>query len=201
VSGARGEPAWTVQASLGGAANLSAPVTIRQEGSADLRFSARLASRSLEFPLYYALRVARWREERAWMVELRHHKLYLEDPPPEVGSFSISHGYNLFTVGRLGRTRGTVLGVVAGVVIAHPENVVRGRPLESGGGIFGLGYYVAGPTAGALAAREIPLGDRWAIPVEALVSASWARVPVAGGDADVPNVALHGTIGVSRRLP
>lgn len=196
---ARGETGWVVQASLGGALNLRAPIIIRQEGSPDLEFSTVLASRSTEFPLYYAVRVARWRDDRAWMVELRHHKLHLEDPPPEVEEFAISHGYNLVTVGRLGRAHGLVLGVAAGVVIAHPENVVRGRPLE-GGGNFGNGYHLAGPTGGVHAAREIPLRGSWALSVEASATASWARVPVAGGNADVPNFALHGTIGVSRRL-
>jgi hypothetical protein len=40
-----------------------------------------------------------------WAIEYLHHKLYLSNPPAEVQSFAISHGYNLFAVNRGFRLR------------------------------------------------------------------------------------------------
>ncbi len=36
-------------------------------------------------------------------IELLHHRLFLRNPPSEVQSFSISHGFNPLTVGRRDR--------------------------------------------------------------------------------------------------
>ncbi len=158
VSEACSDVHWSVQASVGTALNLPTPLTIRQSQGDDLRLRARYRTRAFQFPLYYALRVTRWDGDRAWALELRHHKLFLENPPDEVQQFSVTHGYNLLTVCRLRRDHGFVTGVGVGVVIAHPENVVRGRVLEETGGPLGGGYYLAGPTAAVLVAREVPLG-------------------------------------------
>lgn len=76
----------------------------------------------------YAYRIGRWSGRTAWEAELVHHKLYLENPPPAVQHFEVTHGYNLATANRAWATdRRTVLRVGVGLVIAHPEGRVRGR--------------------------------------------------------------------------
>jgi hypothetical protein len=47
---------------------------------------------------------------------------------------------------------------------------------------------------------RLPLGASFHIFPEAQLSAAWARVPVAGGRASAPNVALHGMVGVGYRF-
>lgn len=196
---ARAEVRWSAAAYLGAAWNLPSPLIIRQGGSGDLRLRARYDSRAFEFPLYYALRLERSAGRSGWAVSFIHHKLHLSEPPAEVGEFAISHGFNLLLVERTWREGRARRSLGAGVVIAHPENTVRGRKLAEDGGPLGRGYYLAGLAASAAVAREIPLGGGWFAPLEGRVTAAWARVPVAGGHADVPNVAVHGLAGLGCR--
>jgi len=195
----RAAPEWTAEAFLGGACNLRTTLRIEQSTYPTIRWDANYRTRASEPPLYYALRIARWTGDSAWGLDLVHHKLYLEDLPPEVQEFSVSHGYNLLTIGRARRWLGMILWAHAGAVIAHPENTVRGRRLPESRGALGSGYYLAGATAGASVAKRIPLGERWFVAFEARLAACSARVPVEGGHADVPNTALHLWAGIGRR--
>ena len=194
-------PGWTAEAYLGGAANFRTTLRIEQPPYSDLRWDAEYDTRAFEMPLYYALRVARWKGDRAWGLDLVHHKLHLRNPPPEVQSFVVSHGYNLLTFGRARRWAGLVLWINAGAVIAHPENTVRGARLSESRGALGLGYYLAGATVGASVAKRFALGPRWLAALEAGFTGSSARVPVEGGHADVPNVALHVRAGLGWGRP
>jgi hypothetical protein len=188
---------WGFHVAIGTAYNVPLPLVVRQEGEEGIRATARYATRGFRFPLYYVVRATRWAKESGWAIELRHHKLFLERRPPEIQQFDVSHGYNLLTAYRVRREDRASLGLGVGIVIAHPENEVRGRPLGNRQGLGG--YVLAGPALGAFAMREIPLGADWRAGVELATTAAWARVPVAGGHADAPNLGVHGTIGIGRR--
>lgn len=190
---------WTAEAFLGGACNFRTTLRIEQGNHPATRWDASYRTRAFEPPLYYALRIARWTGDSAWGLELVHHKLYLEDRPPEVQDFAISHGYNLLAIGRARRWLGMILWAHAGAVIAHPENTVRGLRLSESRGALGTGYYLAGATVGASVAKRVALGERWFAAFEAGLAGCSARVPVEGGHADVPNAALHLWAGISHR--
>jgi hypothetical protein len=131
-----------------------------------------------------------------WAVELVHHKVYLSNPPPEVESFSISHGYNMLLASR-GWDLGSVwFRVGAGPVITHPESTVRGRSLDEHGGPIGGGYYLSGGAIAAMAERRLVLVGPLYASFGAMITAAFARVPVQGGDADVPNLAIHVLAGI-----
>lgn len=198
---ARAEPEWSIEARVGGAWNAPMPIVLRQQGQENLRIDPTWSSRSFEPPIYYGWRITRWGERSGWALDLAHHKLHLENPPPDVRHFAISHGYNLLTFGRARRWAGLVLWLNAGAVIAHPENTVRGAHLSESRGALGLGYYLAGATVGASVAKQFALGPRWLAALEAGLAGSTARVPVEGGHADVPNVALHLRAGLGRGRP
>jgi hypothetical protein len=189
-------PRWGLEAHLGSAWSAPLPVVVRQRGAPDLRFSARRESRSSETPLYYVVRARRDDPRGAWTIELVHHKVHLVAPHPEVESFGVSHGYNLVLLGRTTRFRGWHAGAAAGLVVAHPENTVRGRRLDERRGLLRAGYVVAGPAASATAGFSQPLALGFDLVTEARVTLAWARVPVAGGSADVPDAALHLAVGL-----
>ncbi len=193
---AAGAAGWSFQAAVGFPFDFSLPVTIRQGGEAPIRVSARWETRPFESPLYYDLRVARWSGGSEWSVDLLHHKLYLTNPPPEVQELGISHGFNLLFVSHAREVaRDTWARVGAGLVVAHPESIVRGRRFE-GAGPFGGGYYPAGPTLVAGAERRFfPAGGLF-VSLQALATASWVRVPVAGGSASMPDLSVHALGGL-----
>lgn len=189
------ESRWAVEAHLGAAWNAPLTWTVRQAGHPDLRQRSRWESRAFEPPLYYVVRVLHSAGDGGWALDLTHHKLTLADPPPEIARFAISHGYNLVMLHRHAERERLRYGLGAGLVVAHPENEVRGAKLDESGGLFGSGYHVTGPVIGALASWKPLRWERGWVVVEARAVAANARVPVMGGDADVPNLSLHLTLG------
>ncbi len=204
VAAPRGAAAadWTVELFVGVPLGIPCPLTVRQAGQPDIAVRARYESRPFWTPIYYGWRVGRWDGSRGWELELVHDKLYLANGPPEVGEFAISHGFNLLTVNRAWERGGLVRRAGAGIVVAHPENTVRGKTLPGDGGLLGWGYYLAGPTVQAALEKRLRIRGDLFLPVEGKATASFARVPVADGSADVPRAALHGVAGVGLgRLP
>jgi len=189
-------PLWELDFRLGDAWDAPLPIVLRQRGQDDLRLTARWRTDALKIPFYYSYRVARWRGGRAWALDLTHHKLYLENPPPEVQDFCVSHGYNLLTLQRLVQRGGWRFGGAAGVVVTHPESEVRGRRFGEHGGLLRAGYYVSGPTAGALVGATRALRGPLRLTSEAKLTLSYASVPLAGGSARVPDLAVHVTVGL-----
>ncbi|MFL6201494.1 MAG: hypothetical protein ACJ76J_20165, partial [Thermoanaerobaculia bacterium] len=61
------------------------------------------------------------------------------------------------------------------------------------------GYHLAGPALQAGIEKRFELGERWLLGLEGKASAARAQVPVAGGEAEVPNAALHLLVGFGFR--
>lgn len=201
ASAAAGEGRWRAELGLGGAYRGGSTLTLEQAGQPPLTLAAEWTTRSLESPLYYALRLARADPRGAWALRFIHHKLHLDNPTPEVERFAVSHGYNLLTLERAFSLGGFELWAGAGLVIAHPESTVRAQTrAENAGGPFGGGYYLTGPTAALAAARRLPLGRHVALVPEVRFTLSRARVPIAAGEASVPNAALHLVLGLEARF-
>lgn len=190
------EARWTFEFFVGIPLNFSAPLTIRQSGQPDIRIHARYDAKPFERPIYYGWRIGNWRGDNGWELELVHNKLYLANAPEEVQVFSISHGFNLLTVNRSRERGGVVERLGAGVVLTHPESTVRGKRFPEEGGIFNWGYFLSGPTVQASAGKQIRIREDFFAPAEGKLSASFARIPVADGNADVANFSLHGVFGL-----
>lgn len=192
---AAAESRWAVEAHLGGAWNAPLAWTVRQAGHPDLEGRARWESRAFEPPLYYMVRVLHGDANGGWALDLTHHKLALADPPAEIARFAISHGYNLVMLHRHAERNRWRYGLGGGLVVAHPENEVRGAKLDESGGILSSGYHLTGPVIGALAAWKPLRWERGWVVLEARAVAARARVPVAAGDAGVPSLSFHLTLG------
>ncbi|HEV2855261.1 MAG TPA: hypothetical protein VHC97_20875 [Thermoanaerobaculia bacterium] len=190
------EDGLAFQASLGAAESLETSLTIRQSGFADIDLDADYETQPFTDPVYYSLRAGWWRGRSGWEFEVIHHKLILQNPPPELRSFQISHGYNYVTVNRgwdLGRL---LLRVGAGAILAHPEGSVRGRSINPENE-----YHWTGPAFQVGVEKRFALRERWLLGVEGKLSAARAVIPIPGGEVDAPNVAAHVLVGFGYRYP
>jgi hypothetical protein len=191
-----GESGWAIEFLIGVPFSYPSSVTIRQAGEPDLRHRPRFQSRHFEGPIYYAVRIGKWDGPDGWELEMNHDKLYLSNPTQEIEQFAISHGFNRITLNRSMERGDVILRLGAGVLITHPENRVRGRRLSEDSGILGMGYHLSGPTAMVAIGARIGQREGPFLPLEGMGTASWVRVPVADGEADLAVASLHGLMGV-----
>lgn len=188
------EEALVLQGSLGAAANLETPLTIRQSGFADLDLDADYETEPFTDPVYYSVRAGWWRGRGGWELEVIHHKLILRDPPPELRGFQISHGYNFVTVNRgwdLGRL---LLRVGAGPILAHPEGAVRGQQVNPGNE-----YKWTGPGVQVGVEKRFAFGRGLLLGVEGKASAARANVKMEGVEVEAPSYAAHLLVSLGYR--
>lgn len=178
--------------------NVPLPIIIRQSGKPDIRLTARFSTRPFADVPYYDVKVGIVRGPWAYELELIHHKLYLDNPPPEVQWFEITHGYNPIVVNAVRKQWGVAFRAGAGILLAHPETTIRGLQLPENGGI--LGWYVSGPAAQVSVGKYAEFGHHFFAGLEGKFVGAWARVPIAHGNADVPNLSLHGLVSVGWRF-
>ena len=187
---------WNIEAYSGAPVNLSTPLSIEQSGQPTLRVTARYETRPFEFPWYYQVHVGRWSGKAEWAVELTHHKIFLTNPPADVGAFASSHGYNFLTVNRGWELPFDIWARAGlGVVISHPESTVRGQKLGENGGFYGLGFYLSGAVATAAIQKRVYLVGGFFIAATGMFSAAYAVLPVVDGHASTPNIAFHALLG------
>ena len=186
---------WFAELGLGTAFSLPSDLVIRQEGEEDIEWVARYDTRPFYEVPYYDVRIGYQDRRGAWELELVHHKLYLANRPEEIELFEITHGYNLITANRTLAVGEVAFRLGAGTVLAHPESTIRGLVFDERQGILGTGWYFSGAAAQAAVAWPYRLSDRWRLNFELKLTGALARVPVATGTADVPNLALHLVIG------
>lgn len=179
--------------------NFPTPLTFHQDGYPDIQTSAHYDTKPFgPFAPYYAWRAGLWEREEAWEMEQIHHRLFLTDPPPGVDYFAVHFGYNYFFFGHAWKKAGFVWHLGAGPIVTNPESSVRGKvKQEIGTGIFDAGYYFSGIGLRAALGKDFYLSEKLFIVAEASFTAGWAWwVPIADGWADVPNLALHGHLGL-----
>lgn len=187
---------WSAELFAGTAKSLLLPLHIEQPGEPPLHFQARYSTRPWTGAPYYAYRIG----YQNWEAELVHHKLYLENPPPEVQHFEVSHGYNLAMFNYALPASGFTIRFGLGLVIAHPEGKIRGRAVGPVRSLLGGGYHISGISIQLAVARELEISSHWFITPEAKLTVAWARVPLAGGgQAEIPNLALHMLTGIGYR--
>ncbi|AHM59466.1 hypothetical protein D770_06015 [Flammeovirgaceae bacterium 311] len=188
----------TAEVFAGTAWSLPMPLRIEQPGEETIRFRARYSTRPWRGSPYYAYRLG----YQQWTAELVHHKIYLENPPPEIEHFEVSHGYNLAYVSRMLTVPAAplVLRLGLGLVIGHPEGRIRGKTINPVKSFLGGGYHISGVSLQLGVSRQFGITDHWFVNPEAKLTAAWARMPLAGGGyAEVPNIALHTLLGFGYR--
>ncbi len=195
---------WRFEVNGGAPVNIPLPISIYQDNEPDIRFTARYKSKAFTSPFYWVWRIGRWSNNKALEIESVHHKLYLINRPEEIHHFHISHGYNLLTINRafeinLLEKHKAIVRAGAGIVLAHPENEVRGKRLDEKTGFAGLGYYISGPALNLSLAKRIDLGDHLYINIESKLNPSVANIPIADGHANVWNIHCALAFGIGWR--
>jgi len=167
------------------------PLTVSQEGYERIQLWARYKTASFKLPLYYSVRLGWSQNNKGWEAEMNHLKVYLKNNPETIERFSISHGYNQIFVNRVRHYSSFSGRTGAGVVIAHPENTIREKQLDENRGIFGNGYYLAGPAFLIGLFRKAEIGPHFYVSFSGSVTAAWAWVKVSDGHASVPVCAFQ----------
>lgn len=193
--------AASVEFAAGAALNLPSNINFDQKGYTDFSIDAELETQSFTAPVYYQLRVsATSHESHYWETELIHNKIFLRNPPVEIQSFSVSHGFNLFGINHVlmfNKWFGWRLGT--GVILAHPENTVRGKTYTQNSGLLGWGYSLSGAylASGVFVQREL---SKWLfVSADTRVSSSYSRIPIHDGHASLFLNTLHATVATGVR--
>jgi hypothetical protein len=183
----------------GDAYNFPTPLTVHQYGYPDIKLTARYDTRPFKPQTpYYAWRASLWNGDGGWELGQIHHRVFLANPPPSIQFFAIHYGYDYYFLGYGWKRGGFVYHLGMGPIVTSPQTIIRDmvRP-EAGTGILDAGYYFSGIGAQAAVEKDVHISRHvfLAFEVALTVGDAW-WVPVADGHADVPNVALHGQIGV-----
>ncbi len=187
---------WSFEINSGLVYNVPMPLVIKQEGFSDIKFIARYFTEPLTLPIYYDIRLGRWKDSKMWELELIHHKLYLENTTSEVQKFNISHGFNMIMVNRGFDQKFIRYRVGAGIIVAHPESNIRGKEFEDSGYDSNSGYYLSGPVLNLAISKPIRLGSRLFINAEAKTTFAYSRIKIVEGYSDVYNLAFHLILGI-----
>ena len=192
---------WSLEANFGLPINLVHPITIEQQGHPDLNFKAHFYSEPFKQPFFYVYRFNKWRNEKGWQLEMMHQKLYLKNPPKEVQYFSITHGYNLIMLSRAFKVsifneKDFIISIGSGVILAHAENMVRGKEFDQQQSFNNMGYYLTGPVLNLAIAKRFNLSNRFYFNVETKFNTSYAKVPIVDGEATLVHSAFSFTGGI-----
>lgn len=187
---------WSLEVGTGSSYSFFSPLVIRQTGFPDIRLNGKFNTEPFTEVPYYDVRLARG----DWELELVHHKLYLQNPPPEVQAFQITHGFNFITANHRWTLFGFDVRAGAGMVLAHPQTTIRDSVFDEHSGIFGLGFFVSGVSAQAGLGWRYRLSPRFDAGTEVKLTGAAARVPIAGGTVDIANFAMHGLVSLRYRF-
>ena len=186
---------WEAVAATGGAYNFSTPLTL-QQGSQRWDLSADYETRPFDTPLYYALRAGNFSLTDGWEAMLIHHKLYLRNPPAEVRSLSVTHGFNIVTANRAWEHSGYTYRLGLGPVITSLQTEVNGVMYEDR-------YELAGAAVVVGVGRRFYQGRHWFLAGDVIGSYAQASIDVDGPPvlkADITNLAVHAQIGIGVRF-
>lgn len=174
---------------------LKTPLTIKQDGFEDIKLNAKYKTHGFNAPLYYSVKLHFTKGNRGWEAELIHLKLMLDNRPPEVEKFNITHGFNCILINRIFKERFFTFRMGAGVVVTHPENTIRGKSLNEDQALFNNGYYFSGPIIQFGINKRLYILKFLYFNLEAKLTGAYTRVPVVDGHANVSHLGVHGLFG------
>jgi hypothetical protein len=190
--------------------NMKEDIVIRQSGELDIKIdNANLKSHPQTTPFYYGYRFSRWyKDNTAWEFEHIHQKLYIDNSNevhPDVQKWEITDGFNFFTLNKAWKK--TDLNLIyrlgGGFVIAHPDITVRNKTNHKRGNgalHFGEGYHLSGFVLQTSVQKIFTLNKDWFYSTELKITYAKANVPIADGNVDVQNRAIHLDFGIGYKF-
>ncbi|WP_243349415.1 hypothetical protein [Parabacteroides sp. FAFU027] len=189
------QSSYSLEIQSGVVANIPLPLVIHQTNQPDFSFIAKYRTEPLEVPYYYDFRLSRWHENYSWELELIHHKIYLENPNSEITRFAISHGFNMLILNRGIDLRGNILRAGIGMVVAHPEFIIRGVEFDENRGWLGEGYVPSGLAIQMGYSQHLKITERFFVNLEAKTTFGYARLNQNEISVDTYNWAFHLNLG------
>lgn len=187
---------WSVELLIGDAYNADSHTKIKQGELGNISFTGDYETRGLESPLHYEWRIARWEDDRAWELQLLHHKIFLQNRPTGVEALSVSHGFNLLSVNRAVEHHGWHLRAGLGPVITHAEARILGTSYDGP-------YELAGAAVVIGIDRRLDLSKHCYLMGEVSGTYGYARAQPDGTpelEVTIRNPALHAQAGVGYRF-
>lgn len=187
---------WSLDVLIGDAHNFPTRTHIDHEALGENSLAGDYDTRGLEGPLHYTWRVSRSVDDRAWELQLLHHKLFLTNRPGGVDSLSVSHGFNIITLNRAFELDGWKLRIGVGPVIAHPEARISGLRYDGP-------YELGGAAVLAGIGRSFELSQHWTAIAEASTTFGYIEVSPSGPsnlELTIRNLAVHAQVGVGYRF-
>ena len=191
-----GQTSWRADFSLGLPWSVPSTLRISQDGQPDLKIHAAWSAQAFELPLNWMWKIGRWNGGTGWEFETIHHKMVLKNLTDEVHWFGMTHGFNTLTINHAWERGKFNFRIGAGGALVHPESTVRNQVFDEKSGLFNLGYYLTGPLLLTSVARPVRIGKVLRINLEGTLTAGYAAVPVANGNARTIAVAVHLHAGV-----
>lgn len=188
---------WRGELWLGTAWNASSRVKFVQQGQPEVSVWAKWSTRPYESAWVYAFRFSHWSGDAAWAFEFMHHKMYLDNPPPEVDYFRITNGVGFLLAERLWRRHGWEYGVGAGPILSVPFSKVRGMAFDQGRGFFHSRYELVGPGIQLSLNRRLRLLPFTYGMLTAKTTAAHLDTRIANGHATTWDFAFHLQYGLS----
>ncbi len=198
---------WDLAFYLGTPFSNNETLTIKQDGYPDITLkNAEFATKPLDSPPYYGIRLGKWNDGHAWQVEHIHQKIYVDDLSAEVQNFEITDGYNLFLFNSAWQHEeyGVTTRLGIGPVVAQPQITVRDMfNHKSGGGAIPTiwdslsGYQWALTTSQVALGKDFNISRRWLLNIKGKYSYSNANVTVGG---DIKYNIRHRRLSIKGKL-
>jgi hypothetical protein len=180
---------------LGAAKSFDSTVEMQFDNHPDQAFDAQWENYPMTGAPYYAWRLGWDRGDDAIELELIHHKIYLANEVDNIDEFEITHGYNLLTLNYTWKLDLVDLRFGGGIILAHPEIVAFGEPLEETH-FMSMEFVYSGLTAQVAASKKFRLTDYLSGIAEVKLTASNGEVPLEEASVTVPIVAIHFLVGI-----
>jgi len=183
---------WCFELQLGYAMSMPTSLIIKQKGYNDIKINnAEYKTESLNDPLYWSWRIARWRKNKSIEFEAIHHKFFLQNLPIEVQRFSVSHVYNMIFLNKGFNVNKTIWRLGLGTTIVHGESTIRNKSYSEGTGFDIKGHRLRGVGINLAISKQLKINRLISWNIESKINAAYAHIPIVNGYAIMPMMALQ----------